>query len=322
MSIYVALPTREDNQIRGTIEQLFECADKPADVWVGLAWQTNDEFYEEHLDLFESYPNLKVKRFDVHLEASIGIGRANAMSQYSGEDYILQIDSHTMLLPGWDTQLVEMFEAALAETNNEKTLLTAYLPAYSHITGEERENKKKDWSTRYPFFWFKRWDEIPELPTWNDVPSKEMPDNVRREDRFIPCGKVNAQFIFSNRHYAEDTGLPLDAIFFDEELIQSMNLLHQGFSIVFPNQDVPLAHLFSNDIESKDNPYIPSYRVRNYADTPEGRKESTSAVGKAYTKFITDPTNKAKVDKFYTYTKCHPKYGPYKLWYIPEDYNR
>lgn len=252
----------------------------------------------------------------------IGKGRANALSQYAGEDLVLQVDSHTKFEPGWDVWCEQTFDEALAETGNEKTMVTSYLPAYTHDA--ETDNRYVLFHHRgsYPFFWRMRWDEVPELPMWQDKSSDlwpvELQDQVYK--RMLPCSKVNAQFILTNHHYVENTGLPLDTVFFEEETFQTINLLAEGFSFVFPNIDIPFAHLFSNDVPK--DPAHPAWRQMPIGEVPEDRLEYTRRTKESYLALINDPANKDKVDKFYAYTKCHPIYGPFNDWYMPSEYNR
>lgn len=325
MSVYVAMPTLMDNQTKFSIAQLFEAAANPEDVYVGLPFMTPESWYNKHLEFLSTYPNVRHYLFkdpEKHLE--IGVGRNNAMSFYNGEDYVLQVDSHTFFDTDWDKKLIEMYKEALVETGNEKTILTSYLSLYKHPKGGDRGRPNLGMG-KYPFFWFQRWNEIPKMPMWTDTEINALPDDIRPRKKFLPCVKVNAQFVFGNKHYAENTGLPLSAVFFEEEMFQTANLLNDGFSLVFPNLPIPVSHLFANDVENKDADYdedTPSWRARNIGQTPESRAIYTAKTQKSYLSFIEDPANKAKMERFHSYTQCHPKYGPYDEWHIPKDYNR
>jgi hypothetical protein len=325
MSIYVAMPTLVDNQTKFTITYLFATADNPSDITVGLPFMTPEFWYKDHLEFLEAYPNVKHSLFkDPVPNLEIGVGRANSLSFYSGEDYVLQVDSHTFFDKGWDTKLIKMHQEAVAETKNEKTILTAYLSHYTHPKNGER-NRPNAGIAKYPFFWFQRWDEIPNMPMWTDTEIYSLPESIRPTKDYLPCVKVNAQFVFGNKHYAENTGLPLSTVFFEEELFQTANLLDSGFSLVFPNQAIPVSHLFANDVENNTAEYdadTPSWRARNVANTPEAMAIYTQRTQESYLAFINDPANKEKLEKFHRYTQCHPKYGPYNEWYIPKDYSR
>jgi len=324
MSIYIALPTLLDNQTKYTVMQAFHNADKPEDVYIGLPFMTNSKFYEDHLDFLSIYPNVRHGLFKgIDEGLNIGYGRNKASSFYDNEDYVLQVDSHTFFAPSWDTILVKMYDEALKETNNEKTVLSSYLSRYTH-TEEQGRLQFDEGLGKYPFFWFQRWMEMPELPMWTDTEIKRMPEQFRPTDPFIPCVKVNAQFIFGNRHFALSNSLPETTVFFEEELFQTINLVSDGFSLVFPNQYIPLAHLFVNDVHDMDDVDSddPSWRARNVPDTPKDRENYTKATSKSYSEFINNPDNSEKLKKFQAYTQCHPKYGPYFEWYIPKEYNR
>jgi hypothetical protein len=50
--------------------------------------------------------------------------------------------------------------------------------------------------------------------------------------------------MIGNDYWAAYSGLPDDLVFWEEEVIQSVNLLNNGFSLVFPNVDMPMTHRY------------------------------------------------------------------------------
>jgi len=326
MSIYIAIPTLYDNQIEFTVKEAITCADNPNDITIGLVmFETYEregidfeEFYKNKLEPLLKYPQVKFKRYKKdECDVSVGSGRSEALSMYGGEDYVLQVDSHTLFEKHWDTILVDIYKKALEETKNDKTIITSYLPSYEHLNDGSRVSTLKDKFASYPIFLFKTWDHTT-IPAWRD---NDLRTSNKRDDRlFVPCIKFNAQFAFANKHFVENSGLPTKTIFWEEEVIQTMNLLAEGFSLVFPNMTLPVSHLFQNDT-SKD-PKDPSFRVSGANPTNLSKEEYFGKIEENWVTYIKDPANKDKIKRFSEYTRVNLKYGPFTDWFIPPKYNR
>ena len=328
MSIYIAIPTLYDNQIEFTVKEAIECADNPEDITIGLVFfETRsgedildfDYFYNTKIEPLLKYPQVKFKRYKRgECEISVGFGRDEAFSMYDGEDYVLQVDSHTLFEKHWDTTLVNIYNKALKETENEKTILTCYLPSYEQLENYDRVSRLRDKFASYPIFMFKTWNHT-SIPSWSD---KDLRTHSRRDDRlFVPCVKFNAQFAFGNRHFVEHTGLPVKTIFWEEEIIQTMNLLSEGFSLVFPNMVFPLSHLFQNNVDN-NNQEEPSFRVSVANPNALSTEQYYAEIEENWINYLKDPANKDKIKRFSEYTRVNLKYGPAIEWYIPTEYNR
>jgi hypothetical protein len=318
-----------DNQVPFTVYEAITMADNPDDLTIGLVlMETGHEeidyefYYQDKLVKLLEYPQVKFKRFKVgEYKPSVGFGRDQALSMYTDEDYILQVDSHTLFQKGWDTALINMYKGALEKTNNPKTILTCYLPGYRH-NNNTRYPVLKEQLASYPIFTFRTWFET-EIPAWTDSAlTGPSATKYRSDEVYVPCVKFNAQFVFSNKNYIGNTGLAVDTIFWEEELFQTINLLDAGFSLVFPNMVMPVAHLFQNDVDYNAGVLHPSYRVSgaNPGGLPDA--EYKKGMKDNWYKFINDPDNKDKVEKFCKYTKLNLRYGPFKEGYIPKDFNR
>jgi hypothetical protein len=324
MSIYISIPTFVDNQLEFTIKDAISMADNPNDISIGLCFMeinreteyTNLFFNTKILPLIED-KRIRFKHFKVgEYVPSVGFGRNAALSMYEGEDYILQIDSHTKFEKGWDSKIIKMFKEALEETQNEKTVLTAYLGDYTHTNKEGRSLNYNQPIAKYPIMLPDFWNELP-IPKWGDFSLRQPP--YMRDELYLPCIKFNAQFAFSNKLFYDEYGLPEDIIFWEEEIVQTMNLLYSGFSLVFPNQILPLTHLYFNDISHDVNDI--NYRVSGANPRDLDGKAYFEGVADSYNRFIEDPANVEKIKKFHKYTRVHPKYGAFKDGYIPKQYN-
>lgn len=315
MSIYVAIPSLGDSELEKTIDDLLFLSDNPQDISIGVACLGTGSEFSVLTKKYSKHPNVVIKKFNFSENIGVGKGRKCAMHAYSGQDYLLQIDSHTLLKRSWDTFLLNIYSKAVKETKNPKTILTAYLGRYSHTKANGRTNI--DVGPRYPMF-------IPgylfqgdyRIPRWKDTPMSDFPGDKQRSETFLPCIKFNANFAFGNKEFANNTGLFIESDFFEEEILQTYNLLKDGFSLVFPNQPIPLFHLYTDDIKE------PPLGKRTYSGDMDKPKDIDyeTVMRENYVGYITDPKNQPQLQKFHQYSRVHPKYGSPQQWYIPTTY--
>jgi hypothetical protein len=326
-TIYIAIPTLEDNQLVGTVYDALLNADNPDSITIGVVYTTTKRYYKKEIKAFKAHPQITTKWLDPAYNLGVAKGRNAALSMYSGQDYVLQIDSHTKFEQGWDTCLIAMYQDALKETNNDKTIITSYVSGYIQHEGEERELFDLECRPRYSHLI--RIDYIesrPKLATcefnWSDdrVDIEPWPQALRTNKPFLPAVKFSAQFVFANKHFVEYNGLPDNVLFWEEEIVQTINLLDAGFSLVFPNQYTPISHLFTQ-WAFKDKRKNISFRS-NLFETVKDALSTADQVNKNYLDFVTDPKNKEKVARFYAYANLTSSGLIKHQHWIPSDYNR
>lgn len=253
-TIFVAIASLEDTELKRTVEDLFAKAKHPDRVTVGIALQdTGKAIYKDFQKKFKNDKRVKLSlielnRKNVLTELGVGLGRARAHGHYADEDYVLQIDSHSMFEQDWDVTLIEMLREAKFTVKSDRVVLTAYAGSYflddkGNRTTEFEEGSEEHQGFYYPLFSrFERSYGV--VPAWKTVPLSKVSNT---EAKFIPAPKFNANFAFGDRSFARSMGLENTFVFFEEEIIQSVNLLGGRWSLVFPN--VPTAtvrHLYSN----------------------------------------------------------------------------
>jgi len=155
-SIFVSLGTYRDPYCPMTIKSLYSQAQFPEKVFVGLLQQncfettcrtgvlkggkvedtsTDINCYTEFCKSPEGIKsnacnNGNVRLFNVNESESLGPYMARYMGAklYQGENYYLQIDSHSEFVKRWDTKLINMVDTAPAA----KPVISAYPPDSSH----------------------------------------------------------------------------------------------------------------------------------------------------------------------------------------------
>jgi hypothetical protein len=322
MSIYVSLASMYDPELFYTLEDIFNNSDNPELISVGLVFTISEEYKQKTTKLIDDVKNkfknnkLNIKILEGKENFKIGIGRNEAASMYNDEDYFLQIDSHTLLESGWDTQLVNLYNEALEETKNEKTILTSYLGHYWHTSkhGRFAGNRR----TKYPIQiegnrrigYFENQQEkafITCMPAFQDF----SPSYITNK-KFIPAIKFNAQFVFGNKNFAKNINLPITTIFWEEEIFQSITLFYDGFSFVFPNIDLKLMHFYHNN-------YIQnSLEMREMSSTDD--IQVMRSMDDSYLDFLNSPVNLQKILLWekYSFSSVYPR--DFSIPYIPNSY--
>ena len=181
MTFFISMPTLEDTETRFTINNAYEMADNPEDIYFGIACTTSKEYYNSLKSEFEDNKNVKIKWFNPAESIGVGLGRNRSFAMYDGEENILQIDSHTYFRHSWDSYLRKTWYDALDTTNSEKTIVTAYLSLYKHLQGMGRVPDQ--FKSTYPFFTNnKTTNQLnTNIPKFKNVLVKEFPKEIKKD---------------------------------------------------------------------------------------------------------------------------------------------
>lgn len=293
MSIFVSIPTLKDPEILSTITSAFKNADDPSSVSIGVAAFVDKDFYNRLIFQTNKVHNLFIDRYDPEINTGVGVGRIYAKKRYENQQIFLQVDSHTYFDKGWDTAVSMLWDAALNETGNAKTVVSGYLPPYVR---EDDQVLKNENLFRYSVFTKNlgcmKWNKI----SWMDLPLERF---YKTDKFFVPAIKVSGTFILSDHHYAENSGHIHYTKLFDEEIIQSIELFSNGFSLVFPNINIPIFHFYGDP-----------------------RRQTTTSTLKemerAIERYIEENPNKCK--SWEKYAHVNLKESSFKKWYIPDMY--
>lgn len=294
MSIFVSIPTLKDPEIFSTIQSAFRNADNPSSVSVGVAAFVDNNFYNDLLYRTNGMKNLFIDRYDEEINTGVGVGRTHAKLRYDSQDIFLQVDSHTYFDSGWDTAVSMLWKAALDETKNDKTVVSAYLPKYTRENGEVHTDE--DNLFRYSVFTDKfgcmKWNKI----SWMDLPLHRF---HKTDKRFVPATKVSGTFILSDHHYAENSGHVYSTKLYDEEIIQSIELLSSGYSLVFPNLSIPIFHFYGD--------------LRR-----ETTKSTLREMERSIEEYVEENPDKCRL--WEDYARANLKESSFEKWYVPEAY--
>lgn len=310
-TIYIPLASLEDNELVPTVKNIYEAAEHPERVFVGVSvTDENTKFYKESVAKLSniskniSFSFTKVTRWNSLKVLGVGAGRKAAMWAYKDHDYVLQIDSHSWLVDNWDSLLITELNDAIAETGNDKTILTAYAGYYGTSDTARWPDPTEFGLPQYT--WFLNAPKFHDvIPRWQANPMQHLSP---KSERFLPAIKFNANFSFGNRHFGNYTGLLETAVFFDEEPIQTLNLISKGFDLVFPNFKTPvICHMYSGykDQGNGTRKFLDSYAKK---DDPK-----RNAVSKAnYVNYVQQHRNEPWFSKYERYARVNLRLGATK----------
>lgn len=302
----------DDEEIYGTVSSAFINSSGDYDVTIGIGLLYSDRNTLSIVKkLKRKYKRLRISatRFRDENQIGVGKGRKRAQDLYENEDYFLQVDSHTFFDKDWDTTLIESFKNAVSIIGDDKIVLTAIPGSYINDPIIEPEYALR-W-TRYPGYLQKQMF-YNVVPKWNDF---QIIRDKLTTDQLVPAVKANAALMFGNRTFASNTGLDEDVVFFDEEVIYSINLIGDGFAMVFPNYEYfPIYHLDYNNCSISHN----RMTITDYTSIDL----IASKASKKYLSFINDPQNEDRCMKYSKYAKIDLERGYLGtvIPYIPEKF--
>lgn len=137
-TIFVSVPSYRDPECAHTVADCFEKAAFPGRVFVGV-FEQNSRSEDRELDCMSTETaqrfasNIRRDRVDASEAKGPIYARAHIeQTLYQNEDYVLQIDSHTLFSHNWDTECVRQLEMC----DSPKPVLTCYPEEYSRETRE------------------------------------------------------------------------------------------------------------------------------------------------------------------------------------------
>lgn len=140
--IFVSVASYRDDQCPSTLTNIIKNADHPENLRI-VVCQQNSPLEKDCLKWCKGActPQItKIQRLN-HLQAKGPTwARWRIQQEWSGEEYFLQIDAHTRMIPHWDTILKEQ----LALCPSLKPVLTQYPLEYNIVDTKDQGNEKKE----------------------------------------------------------------------------------------------------------------------------------------------------------------------------------
>jgi len=327
MSIYVSICCMEfDDSLVTTINSCFDTAANPDEVYIGVAMIGDEIFFEKISTHFGERKNLTLSFFPFENNFGIGKGRNLAASLYSGQNYFLQIDAHSLFNQDWDINLVSTFIHAQEHVINDKVILTGYLPEFAY--DEDGNIYKEDKVLAYPKWTHNSFmiDEV--IPKWiTDDPRNisSYLSNLVYITGFAPAPKISAAFMFGNKELAANIHLPEHLLFWEEEIVQTIELISDGFTLIYPFIQAPTTHLYHHTIFNQEHKqgFRPKWTDSLFR-IPLSIEDAFDIIKNNFLDFVNDTGNIDKVKKFENYANIdaltgNPIFNNFEIKYCNSD---
>jgi hypothetical protein len=226
-SIFIQLASYHDFELPKTI---FDCIEKSSKKH-SLTFGVHHCYYDTPQVFIPKLDNVKVIESKAPENIGVGNARSVANTLYNGEDYYLQIDSHTRFLNGWDESLINLV-LEFQKCGVKKPLISAYPGGYSY-------NDNLEDTTDYPpavtYISFK---EKPEQFEQTLIPSQLATDPEGKQVQ----SSISAGFIFTLGSFAE-LGFNEKVMFWGEEILIAARSYTHGFDLLIPDRQY-IYHLY------------------------------------------------------------------------------
>jgi hypothetical protein len=239
--IFISIASYRDPELQWTIKSAIENANNPDNLYFGVVHQGVDS---ELFDIQE-IKNLSLTKMHPKEARGAGYARAKAMELYSGQEYFLQVDSHTRFVPGWDLTCIDQLNRAKNISGNSKIILS-YFPAPFEPERNggmfliKNNTKIKPYPTRQKLSLNKRKQWTAERFEFEDR-LKENPELSQT---------VLGGFMFSDGSIVEEVPYDPEISFFGEEICFAMRSWTRGWDIYSPSKNI-VYHFYSRGGYSK-----------------------------------------------------------------------
>jgi hypothetical protein len=234
--IFVSIASYRDDECQQTLKSIFDNADNPFNIIVGTCQQNKEDTEKCELGLDPKYKK-QIKDISMDYMKAKGptYARYWCSTLWDGEEFFLQIDSHTHFNKHWDTDIINMYRQCKLDSN--KPILSSYpatekqikLDGYPEMCNGKLNNDK------IPTF-LAGWTNNEEI-SYNGEPKEYKP---KRSPKPFAAGG----FMFLNGNFLDE--IPYDPnlshLFQGEETLLSARLWTHGYDFYTPNTKVAWHH--------------------------------------------------------------------------------
>ena len=220
-TIFVSIVSYRDPECQPTIEDLFATASHPRRIHVAAVCQcvpSDGMCLRRH----RRRSGVLVHHIDAGESKGVCWARAKAQSFFGGEDYYLQVDSHTRFIAGWDEWLVKAIEERRPE---HATVVSTYPSGYTPPRTITRQ-------AAYGIV-AKRFNEQGVL-----MLGSRSVANRSSSSKLLPGAFVGACFLFGPGSIVTNVPYDPNIYFFGEEIALSARLWTSGYDIFHPTSPI------------------------------------------------------------------------------------
>lgn len=229
-TIFVALAAYCEPELDLTIRDLLAKARHPGRLRFGVCLQYDQsgepEMHEDCIDHFLDDERFQILKADHRVSEGGCWARFLTQGLYRGEDYTLQIDTHSRVVENWDVRLTSM----LRDLPSEKPLITGFPPLYDRRDGHDDFSDHEDLSL-VPTTIVEDWAE----DGWINHPTKLIEHNraMPRRTRVL-----SGAFVFTLGRWNVEVRQDPKHIFTGEEFALTLRSFTWGYDLFNPTSVV------------------------------------------------------------------------------------
>jgi hypothetical protein len=218
--IFVQIASYRDSELLPTVLDCIAKADNPEQLRFGIVEQL--AYTDTPLPAMLNVDIIRVKHSD---SKGTCWARAKCNSLYRGEEYTLQIDSHTRFVESWDTQLKDLLVTVAG-----KPIISTYPHMYTKVNGKDQYGKRGD-PISIAFVFYR--DRLPVL----------SPVVYKFDKPLINARAMAGGFIFCKGKFITEVPYDPSLYFVGEEISLSIRAFTHGYDMYHPS-DIPLYHFY------------------------------------------------------------------------------
>jgi len=263
-NIFVGIPAYNEKYILHTVEDLYEKAEFPENVYVGIFNQKSPGFKFED---FSKYKNVKVINASYEYPLGVGYARLSAAKLFSGQKYFLQIDAHTVFSRNWDTLLIGYY--SMLSTIVDKPMISQCPSPMPASLYQDHSVYEKFRSTYVPI----KSHPIALNSMLDTQPDYSRENEKRVLDIFLEHYAHMGGYIFTTSNFISEVSYPPNLIYvFDQELT-AFRSVTRGYRI-FSTDFVPIASMGKNSTDGFDEEKYPK-DLRFIGETKQFEQEKS-----------------------------------------------
>lgn len=235
MSIFISIASYRDPELIRTIKSAIDNAAYPEDLYFGVVLQELEKFEPD----LSWVPNMKLTKIHPKDAKGAGFARAFAMELYDGQDYYLQIDSHTLFEKNWDLICIDQLNKAKEISKNNKVILS-YFPPPFHIQENGSITIVKDSKEQPPY----PTKQIPKITKRNEWTAQRVEFSDKQKQLPELSTTILAGFIFTTGDIVKEIPYDPEISFFGEEICFAVRAWTRGWDIYSPSKII-LYHFYT-----------------------------------------------------------------------------
>jgi hypothetical protein len=224
--IFVSVASYRDSQCPITIEELINKSDKPENLVIVVCQQNNDKEDIECINnnLNKKGATIKLIIMDYMNARGPTFARYLIQQEWQGEQYYLQIDSHTRFVDSWDTKCINELNKVINKTSNNKICLSNYVSTYDINTNQLNNKSLRN------YMYISEIDKNDGFPRFYSQFIDKL-DEPKKSYGWSGCFSFSLSNIINDVPYEPYSPF----IFFGEEMDMLARLISSGWKIYVPS---------------------------------------------------------------------------------------